>query len=136
MMTRPRKSSEESEFAERTSASYRVVPWTSSIEIERSAVSASIVAVWKPVRKSGSVAKVATAIRSSGGLAATNARAAATASSSGCPSIDCELSTARTMLLPRPRFVATRPVTSSPFSVRVGAVTEGSSVTKIARTTG
>jgi len=50
--------------------------------------------------------------------------------------MDWELSTARTMLLPRPRFVATRPVTSSPFSVSFGAVTDGSSVTKIARTTG
>ena len=83
-------------------------------------MSASIVEVEKPVRRTGSVANVATAIRSAAGFAATNARAAATASSSGCPSIDCERSTARTTLFARPRFVASRPATGSPFSVSVG----------------
>jgi hypothetical protein len=43
---------------------------------------------------------------------------------------------ARTMLLALPRLVATRPVTSSPFSVRVGAEYVGVSVTRIARTIG
>ena len=63
-----------------------------------------------------------TATRSSDGLAATKARAAATASASGLPFIERERSTARTMLFALPRFVATRPVTGWPFSVTVGGV--------------
>ncbi len=136
MITRPRYASEASEWEETTSASYSVVPCTGLVEMERRAESASVVEVWKPVRGTGSVAKVSTEILSSGGFAATNARAASTASVSGWPSMDFERSTASTMLLPRPRLVATRLVTASPFSVSSGSLTVGRSVTKIARTTG
>jgi hypothetical protein len=51
-------------------------------------VSASIVAVVNPVRRTGFVANVPTAIRSTAGFAATNARAAAIASASGSPFIE------------------------------------------------
>jgi hypothetical protein len=88
MITRPSRGSAASAFAERTSASKRVVPRTESIAMWRRAVSASIVAVEKSVRSCGFVAKVATAIRSLEGLAPMNARAAAIASASGCPFID------------------------------------------------
>jgi hypothetical protein len=79
-------------------------------------MSASIVAVENPVTIWGVVAKVAMAIRSPGGLARMNERAAAAASASGLPFIDWDRSTASTTLFARPRFCAELKVTRLPFS--------------------
>ena len=90
----------------------------------------------KPGEEDRLVAYVMTEMRSSRGFAATNERAAATASSSGLPTIERERSMARRMLFARPRLVAVRPVTACPFSVSAGESYVGASVTKIARTVG
>ena len=66
--------------------------------IVRSAESASIVAVEKPVRETADDPNARTETRSAGGLAAINARAAAVASVSAAPVIDCERSIAITTL--------------------------------------
>ncbi len=92
--------------------------------------------VEKSVSMTGLVANVATAIRSAAGLAATNARAAATAFVSGSPFIETDRSTARTKLRARPMFSASSPATARPFSVTVGAVVPGSAVSTVNRTSG
>ena len=88
--------------------------------MERSALSASMVPVEKPVKRIGVVAKVTTEIRSFWSLRAMNVSAASTASESGSPSIDLERSTARTTLLAPPRLVAVTSSTRFPFSVTAG----------------
>ena len=70
----------------------------------RSASSESIVEEEKPVRGTALEPKTTTAIRSEGALAATNLRAAATASCNRFPFMDCERSIATTRLLAAPRL--------------------------------
>jgi hypothetical protein len=104
--------------------------------MERSALSASMVPVEKPVKRIGVVAKVTTEIRSFWSLRAMNVSAASTASESGSPSIDLERSTARTTLLAPPRLVAVTSSTRFPFSVTAGGVSDRSSPTNVRRTCG
>src|SRR3972149_83195 len=102
----------------------------------RSAVSASIVDVEKPVTATASCPKGAPAIRSAGGLAPMKARAAAVASSSACPFIERELSTARTTLFARARFCASKPATAWPFSSSEGGCCDGGGAATRARPPG
>src|ERR1051325_4493335 len=86
----------------------------------RSASSESIVEDEKLVSGTALEPKTTTATRRAGPSAATNLRAAATASSSRFPFIDCERSIATTRLLADERLYALRSTTRRPFSVSVG----------------
>jgi hypothetical protein len=70
----------------------------------RSASSVSIVDEEKPVSATALEPKTTTATRSDGALVATNLRAAATASWSRLPFIDCERSMATTTLFAEARL--------------------------------
>ena len=90
----------------------------------------------KPVSATAVDPKPTTSMRSSGFLVAMKARAAAMASASGCPAMDCDRSMARTTLRFLPRFSACSPETSLPFSRTTGAFAAGVAVTTTARTVG
>jgi hypothetical protein len=95
----------------------------------RSAASASAVEFEKRVSASAWWPNAITSIRSAAPFAAMNVRAAATASASGLPLIDCELSISRTTLFARPRLWASRPVTGTPSSRSAGWALPGGATT-------
>src|SRR3954465_10587399 len=97
--------------AETWTASQRAVPDWELTERVRKALSASIVALEKPLCWTALFPKGTRAIRSDPGLEATNEAAAAAASASGFPAIDREVSRARTTFFERPRLTAWRPAT-------------------------
>ena len=105
---------------DRPIASYSAVPDCPASVIWLSAVSASIVAVERPLSSIGRRPNSTTAIASGAGFAATKLLAAAAAAVSGLPAIDCESSTASTTAFARPRFSASSPTTRWPFSVTTG----------------
>ena len=80
------------------------MPGLESTAIVRRASSESIVDDEKPVSATALEPNTTTAIRSEGVFAATNLRAAATASWSRLPLIDCERSIATTTLLAAARL--------------------------------
>ena len=98
------------------------MPLTVSGVIVRSADSASVVDVEKPVSENAVDPNARTDTRSAGGLAATNARAAAVAWSSAWPAIDRERSMAITTLFEAPMLVAVSPATGAPFCVKPGGL--------------
>ena len=85
-------------------ASQSAVPEVLSGLRSRKAASASAVELENRVRASAWWPNAITSMRSAAPLAATNVRAAAMASRSGRPLIDCELSISRTTLFARPRL--------------------------------
>ena len=111
------------------------MPLTVSGVIVRSADSASVVDVEKPVSENAVDPNARTDTRSAGGLAATNARAAAVAWSSAWPAIDRERSMAITTLFEAPMLVAVSPATGAPFCVKPGAcdVVDGASTVTLMR---
>ena len=112
------------------------MPDFESTAIVRSASSESIVDDENPVSATALEPKTTTATRSDGALLATNLRAAATASWSRLPFIDCERSIATTTLLAALRLYAFRSTTGRPFSVNVGALREATGATTVARMVG
>jgi hypothetical protein len=101
-----------------------------------SAASASEVAVENCVSWSACCPKATTATASPPDFASTNVRAASAALRIARPLIDCELSTASTMLLPAPKLTAWRPLTAMPFSSTFGARATRSGVTTLTTTRG
>ncbi len=107
-----------------------------SFDIVRSESSASIVDDENPVSFTALFPKTTTATRSEPALSATNARAPSTAAASLSPAIDCERSTATTTLLDEARFCRLRSTTLRPFSLSVGAWSEATGATSVARIVG
>ena len=92
-------------------ASYSAVPGCPATVIWPSAESESSAAVERLLSWIGWRPNSTTAIASASLFAATKVRAAAAASVSGLPAIDCESSTASTTAFAWPRFCASSPTT-------------------------
>ena len=107
-----------------------------STAIVRSASSESVVDEENPVSSTALEPKTTIANRSEGAFAATNLRAAATASWSRLPAIERERSIATTTLFAEARLYAVRSTTLRPFSVSVGALWEATGATTVARMVG
>jgi len=113
----------------RTIASYSAVPDRRSIEMERSAPSASIVDVEKLVKTSAFEPKATRPIESPAGFVVTNMSAAAAASAIDCPAIERERSTASTTFVELPRLTAWALLMTAPFSETCGCCVLGEPVT-------
>ncbi len=97
---------------------------------------ASPASVEKPVSVTARRPKPTIWIRSDARFASANVRAPAVASRSDFPAIERERSTASTMLLARPRFTPSRPVTGTPFSVSAGIAAPACDATTLTDTLG
>jgi len=115
--------------------SHSAVPLRGSGVTPVRAALASVVPLENRVNATGWRPNAITSIRSEAAFVATKVRAAAVASASFAPAIDCDRSTASTTLFARPRLVAWKPATGIPFSCSRGFAAP-SGATTVTRTSG